>query len=307
MNFLAPLLGLVGASVVIAIATDAAACQENVVARVNGDVVTSREVEREVGRVIGRRKVDAATKKRIQAGTLEQVIDRRLVHAWLERTGRGATPAEIDQLAQRTKKDLAERKRDWAAYLHEQGLTDDEWRRETAWRIAWSRYVADQFDDAALTKYFERRRRDFDGTKIHVRHLLLRIDRDEAAETTMKLVAKATAIRDDIAAGKLTFDQAVRQDSQAPTKDNAGDLGFVTRHGDHVEAFSKAVFALEKGEISPPVVTPFGVHLIQCVEIKPGKKTLDDVREDVLAAATAELFRQRAASERKTARIDYPK
>jgi parvulin-like peptidyl-prolyl isomerase len=84
-------------------------------------------------------------------------------------------------------------------------------------------------------------------------------------------------------------------------------LGFVTRHGEHVEAFSKAAFALAPGEMSPPVVTPFGVHLIQCVEIKPGTKTLDDVREDVLAAATAELFRNRAASERKNARIEYSK
>jgi parvulin-like peptidyl-prolyl isomerase len=304
VNRLVFLSGLVGAATV-ALATQAAAQQESVVAKIDGDAVTSREVDREVNRVIGRRKLDAQTQARIRAGTIEQVIDRRLVHRWLQRTGRGATPAQIDQHAQRIKQDLAERKRDWAAHLKEQGLTDDDWRLETAWRIAWSQYVADQFDDEALKKYFESRRRDFDGTEIRVRHLLLRTQDKDSARETETLVTKAAAIRDDVAAARLTFEGAVRRYSQAPTKDNAGDLGFVTRHGDHVEAFSKAVFALEKNQVSPPVVTPFGVHLIQCVEIRPGKKTLDDVREDLLAAATAELFRQRAATERKSAQIEY--
>ena len=201
MNRLVFLSGLVRAATV-AIATEAAAQQESVVARVNGDAVMSREIDREVNRVVGRRKVDAPTRARIRAGTIEQVIDRRLVHRWLERTDRGATAAEIDQHAQRIKQDLAERKRDWAAHLKEQDLTDDEWRLGTAWRIAWTRYVADQFDDAALKKYFERRRRDFDGTEIRVRHLLLRTEDKDSARATETLVAKAAAIREEIASGK---------------------------------------------------------------------------------------------------------
>jgi parvulin-like peptidyl-prolyl isomerase len=250
--------------------------------------------------------VDDAARARISAATLAQVIDRRLVHRWLDRTGRGATTAEVAQHFERAKKDLAERKRDWAAFLREEKLTEDEWRRETAWRLAWSRFIGQQLGEAGLTAYFERRRRDFDGTQVRVRHLLLRFDKPDA-ETTQELVRKATAIREEIVAGKLSFEQAVGRHSHAPSKDQNGDLGFVTRHGEHVEAFSKAAFSLAAGEVSPPVVTPFGVHLIQCVEIKPGTKTLDDVREDVLSAASAELFRERAASERKSARVELVK
>jgi len=36
------------------------------------------------------------------------------------------------------------------------------------------------------------------------------------------------------------------------------------------EAFSRAAFALQTGQISPPVRSPFGVHLIRCEAIKPG-------------------------------------
>jgi parvulin-like peptidyl-prolyl isomerase len=279
----------------------------NAVAHVDGVAILMREVERETARVIGRRKVDDPTRSKITAATLEQVIDRRLVHRWLDKTGRGATAAEIEYQLTRTQADLTKRKRDWAAYLREQNLTIDEWRRETAWRIAWSRYVGQQLGEAGLSAYFERRRRDFDGTEIRVRHLLVRPDKKDDAGTIQTLAGKAATIREAIVAGKLSFEAAVRQHSEAPSKEQGGDLGFVTRHGEHVEAFSKAAFALAPGEISPPVMTPFGVHLIQCVEVKRGTKTLDDVREDVLSAATAELFRERAAAERKKARIEYVK
>jgi parvulin-like peptidyl-prolyl isomerase len=278
-----------------------------ILARVNGESVTTSEVERELARVVGRRSVDDKARAAIRAEVLHQVIDRRLVHQWLTRTGRGATAAEIDHAAEQVKRDLAERKREWTAYLKEQGLTSEQWRGETAWRIAWSRHVAERFDDAGLKKYFERRRRDFDGTQIRVRHLLLRGDENKSPAATKKLIAQAAAIREAITEGTTSFDEAVRLHSQAPTKESGGDLGFITRHGEQVEAFAKAAFALEKGHISPPVVTPFGVHLILCVEIKPGKKTLDDVRDDLLKAATAELFREQAASERKSAKIEYVK
>jgi parvulin-like peptidyl-prolyl isomerase len=278
-----------------------------VLARVNGEDVMASEVDRELARVVGKRNVDDKARAAIRAQVLEQVIDRHLVHQWLIRTGRGATAAEIDQAAERIKRDLAERKREWGAYLKDQSLTDEEWRRESAWRIAWSRQVAERFDDAGLKKYFERRRRDFDGTQIRIRHLLLRGDEKRSPEATKKLIDRVAAIRQAIADGKISFNQAVRLHSQAPTKETGGDLGFITRHGEQVESFAKAAFALDKGQISSPVVTPFGVHLIQCVEITPGKKTLDDVREDLLKAATAELFRDQASAERKAVRIEYAK
>lgn len=49
---------------------------------------------------------------------------------------------------------------------------------------------------------------------------------------------------------------------------------------------------MQPGEISQPVLTPFGFHLIKVTDIKPGKKSFEDVRDAVKARFPDLLFRQ---------------
>jgi parvulin-like peptidyl-prolyl isomerase len=57
--------------------------------------------------------------------------------------------------------------------------------------------------------------------------------------------------------------------------------------------------------VSPPIVTPFGLHLIECTDIKPGDKTWQQVR-DVLAPAIAKsTFRRLADEVRSTVAVNY--
>ena len=72
------------------------------------------------------------------------------------------------------------------------------------------------------------------------------------------------------------------------------------------EDFSQAAFALKTGEISEPIVTSFGVHLITVLEEKPGTKTWRDVESELRPAVTLYLFRWIADKERPTAKIEYP-
>ena len=113
-------------------------------------------------------------------------------------------------------------------------------------------------------------------------------------------------LRQQIASGALSFEQAVEQHS-AGSKRDGGDLGFIHRHGSMPEPFCAAAFALEPGQVSRPVQSPFGVHLIRCREIKPGDKTLEDkdVRRAVELAAAQELFETLAAAQRRAAEIRY--
>jgi parvulin-like peptidyl-prolyl isomerase len=118
-------------------------------------------------------------------------------------------------------------------------------------------------------------------------------------------LTRAREIRAAIEAGELTFAEAAARFSDAPSKDRGGDVGFFPRRGVMHEAFAAAAFALARDEVSQPVATPFGIHLIQVTGEKPGSKKLEEVREDVYRAAEARLFATLFASGKKRAKVEY--
>ena len=93
--------------------------------------------------------------------------------------------------------------------------------------------------------------------------------------------------------------------SAAPTGAKGGDIGLISRREPMPESFSKAAFALAEGEISGPVVTPFGVHLVRCLKIEPGQKRWQDVRKELSDAITLYLFTWAAERQRANARVKF--
>ena len=69
--------------------------------------------------------------------------------------------------------------------------------------------------------------------------------------------------------------------------------------------FSKAAFELDEGEISRPVATPFGVHLIKCLELKEGKTGWRDALNEVRQNAIRDLFRELARGHRAKVLIEF--
>lgn len=84
-----------------------------------------------------------------------------------------------------------------------------------------------------------------------------------ASHILVKTEDEANKLRSDINDGKISFEEAARQISLCPSGHEGGDLGFFKR-GVMVKPFEDAAFSLkEVGEISNPVETQFGWHLIQ--------------------------------------------
>ena len=73
---------------------------------------------------------------------------------------------------------------------------------------------------------------------------------------------KANEILAQIKAGDVTFEDAARANSTCPSKDQGGDLGTFGR-GQMVPEFEEATFAMNVGDVSEPVKTQFGYHLIK--------------------------------------------
>ncbi len=140
-------------------------------------------------------------------------------------------------------------------------------------------------DDEAK-KYFEENPEQFaPEMTFNASHIL--VDSEE----------KAAEIAEQIKSGELTFEDAAMQFSSCPSKQNGGSLGEFG-HGQMVPEFEAACEALEEGELSAPVQTQFGWHLIKLVTKGMGKAVeYKDVSEQLKNALMEQ--KQQAAYESK--------
>lgn len=121
------------------------------------------------------------------------------------------------------------------------------------------------------------------------------ISRMPLAADTAATVAKLSGLRDEITSGRATFEEVARRESvdtvSGPT---GGDLGRGAR-GRFVPEFEAAAFALRAGEVSQPVKTQFGWHLIKVTERKGDTLALRHVLLHVTQSDTAATRTDRLA------------
>jgi peptidyl-prolyl cis-trans isomerase SurA len=113
-----------------------------------------------------------------------------------------------------------------------------------------------------VLKLLERQESNFSIQQTHVRHILLRHSDRVSQDTSIR---RLNEIKRAITGGTLTFEQAARQNSEDGSAANGGDLGWVSP-GAFVPEFEEVMDRTRPGEISDPVVSRFGVHLVQVVE-----------------------------------------
>jgi peptidyl-prolyl cis-trans isomerase D len=140
-------------------------------------------------------------------------------------------------------------------------------------------------DEELLRGYYDKNQDEFGlPEQRQASHILILAasDTDQAAEDEAK--AKIDALAQRLSDGE-SFEELAKQNSQDPgSAASGGDLGFFAK-GVMDPAFEAAVFALQEGEVSEPVRSSFGFHLIKLTGIKDGNvKPFDEARAEVEAA-----------------------
>ena len=151
-------------------------------------------------------------------------------------------------------------------------------------------------DDAEAKKYFDENQDQFMKEEtVNASHILTKTE-----EEALKILA-------DIKAGNVSFEDAAREFSTCPSKNNGGNLGDFGK-GQMVPEFDSAVFAMEVGEITDaPVKTQFGYHLIK-LNSKTAAEAMNfaDVKEDLKAMLLSEKQRKAYESKINQLKIMYP-
>ena len=122
----------------------------------------------------------------------------------------------------------------------------------------------------------------------HVRHILIKVNQVvTAAEAKRKL----TELKERLDHGSASFEELAKLYSNDLSAAKGGDLGWIYP-GDTVPEFERAMDQLKPGEVSQPIESPFGFHLIQVVE----RKT-DDASKERARQAARQAIRERKVEE----------
>lgn len=290
-------LGLVATQ---ACAQEAEAVPAGAVATVNGQPISQLALDRGLKRQPPDKQAQARTE------ILNVLIDNVLLDQYLLQMKIDVSKPEVDTRVEQIKAELKKQGQTFDKLLQELQLSEEELREQLTAEARWEKYLNTQATDKVLQEVFTKNLEMFDGTMVRARHLLLTPAAGDATatETTKahlleikksieeeaaKAVAKLPADADNLLRAKTraraledAFAEAARKESTCPSKEQGGDLGWFPRSGSMVETFARAAFLLKDHELSEPVQTPFGYHLILATDRRPGKETkFEDIKDVV--------------------------
>ncbi len=274
---------------------------DTVLVRVNGQPITQAELEL-AKRVRGLSGRLSASRRR---ALLEQLVDERLMRDFLAQRKSVPDSELLDEQVERLKAMIKRRGDDPEKVLARLGYDDRRLRDAVALPLAWQAFIGRTVTESDIEKYFEKHRAQFDGTQVRARHIFLKLAADADENDIAEAKKRLETLKRRIETGELSFEAAAREVSQAPSATQGGDVGWFPYRGKMPKAFAETAFQLDVGAVSEPVRTPFGLHLIQVTERKPGRLQLEDARQDVLNAIAGKLWQETVRRLREQARIEW--
>jgi peptidyl-prolyl cis-trans isomerase C len=291
-------------------------------AKVNGEAIYEQAVQRALERVPPARRVEERPR------LMNYLIDNLLIDQALRAANYKVEPAEVEKRVTEMKAELKKAGKEFDKMLGELKVNEAELRHHISADLRWYKYANAQATDKVLTELFTTSKDMFDGSAVKARHILIAPagkDEKSAAATVeqLKALKKAIEAEADTLATKVpagtdklgmakarqaalteTFGKYAKDKSECPTKNNGGDIGWFQKAGFIVLPFSQAAFAMQPLQISDPVKTPFGYHLIMVTEKRAGKDVkFDDVKEVVKEVYFDRLHDGLAAQLRQKATI----
>ena len=242
--------------------------ENKILAKVNGTPITEKELENEL-RMLGQRAAEFDNPQG-RAMMLEQLINRKLFLLDAIKSGYEFNPQFKEEL-QKLKEDLLA-------------------------NFAITKAVENvKVTDEDIKKFYEDNKdKMLNPEMVNASHIL--VDSEE----------KAKELLEEINSGKITFEEAAKANSTCPSSQNGGNLGQFGK-GQMVPEFDTAVFSMEVGEISGPVKTQFGYHLIKLnSKTEATEIPFEEVKDSIAIQLTTEKQQAAFQSKINQLKIVYP-
>ncbi|MFH1619343.1 MAG: peptidylprolyl isomerase [bacterium] len=136
-------------------------------------------------------------------------------------------------------------------------------------------------EDAREMLSMGQRFKDMVSERVRVRHLLLKTDEKTSIVEKSKILKRAQDLKKQIDAGADLAELARKYSDDTESAARGGDIGYIVR-GWMVPEFEKKAFSMGVGDVSEPVETKFGYHIIRIEEKKAAQKLgFEDIKDDL--------------------------
>jgi parvulin-like peptidyl-prolyl isomerase len=251
-----------------------------VVAKVNGQEIKKAELLKEAEGLksqLGGANLPAALPAAFYRQVLDGMIARQLLMADAKAQGITVTDADVQQQLGQLKSRFPNPE-EYKKALAAQGMTEASLAQTAHEQLTVQKYVETKVmanvpsaSDAAVKTFYDQ---NLDKMKQperrHLRHILIKADKDATPADKQKAKTKAEGILAQLKKGG-DFAALAKANSDDPgSKEQGGDLSWVQK-GQTVPTFEQAAWGLKKNELSPVVESPFGYHVIQLLDVQESK------------------------------------
>ena len=332
MNCLPPALQILAVALALAGATPALAAAptpgpaalrrvlDRVAATVNGEVITTRELERAAGPSLAdadrlppgppRDNARAVALK----GAMDELVADRLFAQQVKALDLDVTDAHVDSQIAAIKQQNGFSDAMLSEALSAQGMDMASYRdrvRRQLQNYQLQRYKFGErvkVSDQELENYYKTHPQEFAGTEeLHVRHIFLPLAENAPPAEVKRVEDLGARLLQRLKSGE-DFAAVARQASSGPSAAEGGDLGWL-RRGTVQRALEDAAFALKDGQNSGLVRAGPGLHIVKVeARRKADSRAFEDVKEsirDLLLTEQGERYRKTYVAElRRDAEID---
>jgi peptidyl-prolyl cis-trans isomerase SurA len=253
--------------------------KNRIIATVDGEPITALELRRYIK--------DRNAESVPEHDSLQALITDKLLEHEIKALGIAAHDDEIDRYVQEIQTRNGMDEEHFKQALAAQGLTMEIYRARVKAEIEKAQLVNREIRSRVnispeeLKRYYDAHLTDYEtDERVRVREILFTVDAGADEGAVERARAKAEEVR-KMARDGADFTNLMKQFSDAPGADKGGDLGTFAR-GQMERALEEAAFGRKKGEISEPVRTGTGFHLLRVEErISSGHKPFDEVKDDI--------------------------
>ena len=251
--------------------------------------------------------IPAGNEEQVYKDAVESLVNARLINQFLTRQKIPVSEDKISEQIATLEKQLKDRGSDLPSEILNSGMSMPEIRKQYASRIRWVEFLNEKARDTELKKFFATHKDLFSGTQVKASHILLKLEPKATADEKAKSREKLLAIKKEIVDKKTTFAEAANKLSEDPANSEGagGDIGYFNLNGTVIEEFAIPAFAIKKGEISDPVETPYGLHLITVTDRKEGSPIdFEQNKPGVKRVFESDLQKNLLIAERKIAKVE---